>query len=229
MTPIFNFKSLFGSFAVISAILLSPMVNAAETHDSAAIWEKNIKSFENTDKASFPKEGSVLFIGSSSIVMWETLAQDMAPIPVINRGFGGSWIRDSIFFANRIVFPYKPSKIVFYAGENDIAGGISPAVVAADWERFVGTIRHEMPGIPIFYISLKPSPSRVKFKGDVEKANEFIKAFCGRQKGVTFVDVYTPMLNADGSYKDIYLDDKLHMNADGYKIWTGIVKPLIEK
>jgi len=210
--------------------LCAPRSLTAQAAHDPLQWEPAIKEYETLDRESFPPVGAVLFIGSSSIRMWKTLTEDFAPLAVINRGFGGSWIRDSIMFADRIIIPYKPSKIVFYAGENDIAGGEPPAVVLADFERLEGLIHEKLPGIPVFFVSMKPSPVRWEIWDRVRRANELIRAFCERTDTVRFVDVASPMLRDDGSVRtDIFIEDNLHMNDAGYRIWTSIIKPLLSE
>lgn len=216
-------------FPVFFIFLLIPLLSFAEPHKSS-MWEKSIKAYEVSDKTAFPQEGAALFVGSSSIAMWKTVADDFAPITVINRGFGGSWIRDSVKFCSRIITPYKPSKIVFYAGENDIAAGETPLTVTADFKRLERLIHQKLPETTIYFISIKPSPLRWDKWEKMQRANKLIRDFCESKKNVKFIDVASAMLKTDSAVRtDIFLDDNLHMNAEGYKIWTGIIKPLIEK
>ena len=192
-------------------------------------WESDITAFEKSDTTNIPPEGAILFIGSSSIRMWKTLAEDMTPHAVINRGFGGSQIEDSIHFATRIIFPYSPRAIVLYAGDNDIAAGKTPETVFNDYLRFVGTVRAGLPDVPIYFISIKPSPSRWDMWPDMQAANRMIAHDCALRDGAVFLDCASPMLNADGSANiGLFIEDMLHMNAEGYALWTGVVKEVLE-
>jgi len=191
-------------------------------------FEKTITQFEQSDKKQPPPENAILFVGSSSIRMWKTLQQDMHPLTVINRGFGGSQFTDAIHFAGRIVTPYKPSMIVVYEGDNDIAAKKSPETVFKDYRRFVGIVRDSLPEVPIFFITIKPSPSRWSMWDDMKKANELIEQYTKLHDGLEYIDVSTPMIDEKGIVRpDIFLEDNLHMNPAGYKLWTSIIKPLL--
>ncbi|HWA85744.1 MAG TPA: SGNH/GDSL hydrolase family protein, partial [Opitutus sp.] len=167
-------------------------------------------------------------IGSSSIVKWSSLARDFPFTSVINRGFGGSELADSVFYADRIAIPYHPRAIVVYAGDNDIAAGKSPETVAADFVAFREKIHAALPGTPIFYLSIKFSNSRIKLKDAMARANALIAADCAAHPNCTFVDVNTPMLGTDGHPRaELFQPDQLHMRPAGYAIWTRILTPLL--
>ncbi len=190
---------------------------------STAKWETEIRAFEAGDRTNPPVKHGILFIGSSSIRLWKTLAKDFPGEPVINRGFGGSRIADSTALADRIIFPYEPRTIVFYAGDNDIAQGHTPEQVAADYQAFVQTVRAKLPDARIAFISIKPSPLRWHLRDKIESANRQIAAMKG--DGLVFIDSYNAMLGADGKPRvEMFAADRLHMNAMGYRLWTALVK-----
>ena len=192
-------------------------------------FEKDILAFEKRDKEQPPPKDANLFIGSSSIVKWKTLAEDFPGVPVINRGFGGSRIPDSIRFADRIVLPYHPKRIFLYAGDNDIAGGHSPQQVFSDFKTFVETVRAGQKDVPIYFISIKPCPSRAKFIPKVLEANSLIQAYTKEGKDLFYVDVATPMLDSQGKARpELFGKDMLHMNRAGYEIWVKIIAPLLK-
>jgi lysophospholipase L1-like esterase len=192
----------------------------------AVRWEQAIARFEAQDRVTPPPQGAVLFVGSSSIVRWKTLAQDFPGMTTLNRGFGGSVIADTTRYVRRIVVPYHPRKIVIFAGDNDIAGGRSPEAVVADFAGFVTTVRASLPDIPVIFIGIKPSPSRWNLHEKQEKANRLVAEYCGRSAGLTFVDVYRPMLGSDGRPRpELFAADRLHMSPAGYAIWTPLVAP----
>ena len=208
---------------------LLPLPTFATDHDSSR-WEKSISQFEAADKKQMPPTGGVLFIGSSSIRMWKTLKQDFSGFSVINRGFGGSQIADSIHFAGRIVHPYKPQQIVLYAGDNDVAGGKSPETVLADFQKFVKTVHAKLPKTRISFIAIKPSLSRWKLSGKMAKTNALVRTACSRDERLGYVDIWQPMLGKNGTPKsDLFLTDGLHLNAKGYSLWTTLVKQRLAK
>ena len=194
---------------------------------SSTDWEADMQRFANADAMAPPPKHAVLFIGSSSIRFWETLGTDFPGIPVINRGFGGSQIRDSTWYADRIVVPYAPRMIVFYAGENDLESGRSPRQVRDDFDAFVTHVRRDLPRVRIAYISSKPSPLRARMMEAEREANALIAADAARLK-VQFIDVFTPMLDADGQPRgELFGEDRLHMNRTGYELWTRVVAPYL--
>jgi lysophospholipase L1-like esterase len=200
--------------------LVVPWLAAAQTN----AFDAEIARFEASDRTNPPLKRGVLFIGSSSIRMWTSLAAEFPQHPVLNRGFGGSQISDSIHFAPRIVFPYEPSVIVMYAGGNDINAGKSPETIAADFRKFVETVRAKLPETRIAYISIAGNPARWKQVERVREANRLIREFTSHGKGLSFIDVFPHMLGDDGLPKpDIFLPDRLHMNAKGYAIWKQVV------
>ena len=188
-------------------------------------WEERIAEFEAQDRAAPPPAGAVLFVGSSSIVGWK-LGESFPGLPTINRGFGGSQVSDSLHFIDRIVLPYRPRTIVFYAGENDVWAGESPQDVARDFETFARRVRAALPQTKLVYIGLKPSPSRWKMIDRFRETNRLIRAFVESQRDMTFVDVELSMLDERGQPRaELFLKDMLHMNQAGYKIWTDLVRP----
>jgi lysophospholipase L1-like esterase len=188
-------------------------------------FEKEILAFEARDNTNAPPTNAVLFVGSSSIRMWRSVEQDLPEYRVMNRGFGGSEISDCIYYADRIVTPYKPDVIVFYAGGNDINAGKSAETVFADFQTFVATAHEKLPKTHIAYISVAPNPARWHQIERVRKANELIQNYTRTDSRLSFINAYPHMLGADGNPKpDIFLKDNLHMNANGYAIWREIVR-----
>jgi lysophospholipase L1-like esterase len=196
---------------------------------SPSKWEKDIRAFEEADRKNPPPAGAVLFIGSSSIRLWKDLKRDFAGMPTLNRGFGGSEIADATHFAERIIFPYRPRKIVLYAGDNDIAKGKSAEQVFTDFQAFVRKVRARLPEVPIYYLAIKPSPSRWKYITTVREANQKIRHFTTQEKNLRFVDVHTPMLGKDGKPRqELFAKDELHLNRRGYALWRSVLLPLLQ-
>lgn len=193
-------------------------------------WEKDIQQFEAADKTNPPPQDTILFVGSSSIRLWKTLAADFPRHNVINRGFGGSQLDDSAFYFNRIIAPYKPKLIVLYAGGNDINAGKSPAQVFDAFTNFVAKTRETLPTTRVAFISIAPNPARWSQVERVRVANQMINDFTHRNEKLAFINVFPAMLGEDGKPKpDIFLPDQLHMNARGYAIWRGVVQPYLEQ
>jgi lysophospholipase L1-like esterase len=195
---------------------------------SSMDWEQDMRRFAEADAIAPPPKHAVLFIGSSSIRFWDTLAADFPGVPVINRGFGGSEIRDSTWYADRIVVPYAPRQILLYAGDNDLASGRSPVQLRDDFRSFVARVRHDLPRVEIAYISNKPSPSRANLLAAQLEANSLIRQDIATMKRARFIDVFTPMLDAQGRPREeLFREDRLHMNPAGYELWKQAVAPYL--
>jgi lysophospholipase L1-like esterase len=195
-----------------------------------ARWESEILAYEKKDKESPPPTNAVLFVGSSTIRMWKTLEDDFKPTPVVGRGVGGCQTADITYHAERIVIPYAPSKIVFYAGDNDIAAGRSARRVLEDFQAFVEKVRKPLPNVRIYYVSIKPSASRAKFWDEAKKANALIKEYAEKTPGLAFIDTTGVLLDEEGKPKaELFLSDKLHLNRQGYQLWIPIIRGAIER
>lgn len=211
--------------AVLGAALASSL--AAETSPSgSAKWESDIATFERADRSQPPPTNAVLFVGSSSIRMWKTLSNDFAGIPIVQRGFGGSQLSDSLHFAPRIVLPYAPRLVVVYAGDNDIAAGKSAQDVFTDYKALVGVVQQALPKTRVAFIAIKPSLARWKLIDEIRSANDLVKDWSRHQPLLSYIDIATPMLGPDGKPRpDLFLPDGLHLNAEGYKLWTKEIRP----
>jgi len=216
------------SYFLRTFFLLLSLVAPAFAADDFAKWEKEISAFEEQDRQNPPQKNAIVFVGSSSIRLWSTLAEDFPKHRVLNRGFGGSEIADSVHFADRIVIPYAPRMVVLYAGGNDINNGKAPERVSGDFKAFVETLRAKLPEVEIAYISSAPNPARWAQVEKVKALNGMIAEFVGTQSKLKFFNVFPLMLGEDGQPKpNIYRDDRLHMNPEGYKIWTQFIGPLL--
>jgi lysophospholipase L1-like esterase len=221
-------KKLF--FSLILLVILSFAMAAQESYNRANLWENEIAAFAAADKKEFPKTGGVLFVGSSSIRGWKTVQSDFAEFQVLNRGFGGSHLEDVNHYFAEIVLPYKPKLIVLYEGENDVTAGKTIERVVADYKKFVALVRENLPKSRFIFVSLKPSLARWEQREKFQRANDLIKAETEKDKSQRFVDVWQPMLDEQGEPKpEIFQGDKLHLNAEGYKIWRDVLTPHIKK
>lgn len=206
---------------VLSLLILIAAQQAARP---AQPFEKEIRAFEAADEKRMPPRGAVLFVGSSSIRMWKTLEKDFPDLVVINRGFGGSTIRDSIRYADRIVIPYRPKRIVLYAGDNDVAQGKTAGQVLADFKEFVTTVREKLPGVRIDFIAIKPSIQRWKMVEQMSEANRRVREHARAEKDIGYIDIFMPMLGDDGRpRRELFVADGLHLNEKGYALWAKVV------
>lgn len=224
--------------AFLIALIASNFIcHAQETATSASAksdaskpankWESAIQAFEEQDAKNSPALDGTVFVGSSSIRLWK-LEDSFPQRGFLNRGFGGSQLADSVFFADRIVIKYRPKTVVMYAGDNDIAGGKSPEVVAEDFKKFVAAVHSKLPNTRIHFIAIKPSIARWKLVDKVRTANQLIRDFVIQTPNVCYIDVFHPMLDADGKPRsELYVKDGLHMTADGYRIWTQELEPFV--
>jgi lysophospholipase L1-like esterase len=188
-----------------------------------------IKAFAEWDSKNSVPAAPMLFVGSSSIRMWRT-HEAFPSLPVINRGFGGSHISDVIHFADRVVLPYRPQVIVFYAGDNDIAGGKSAQRVFEDYRRFVGLVHAGQPAARIVFVAIKPSGSRWSLWPEMKKTNRLVRDFCRGDERLTYADLNASLLGPEGTPDPtLFLNDRLHLNARGYALWTGALAPILQK
>jgi lysophospholipase L1-like esterase len=195
---------------------------------SSPQWAADMADFAAQDAKDPPPAHPVVFTGSSSVRMWASLDADFPGRPVLNRGFGGSQLRDATWYADQVAVRYAPRQVVLYAGDNDIDAGRTPRQVLDDFRAFVARIRRDMPGVPIAWISIKPSLARVDQLPSQGQANALVRAEAARMRDVSYIDVATPMLGADGKPRpELFGDDGLHMNAAGYALWRRIVAPYL--
>ena len=207
-----------------------PPASAPATTTAAAAepFAKEIAAFEAIDRSpAAPAKNGIVFYGSSSFRLWKSLSTDFAGMPIVNRGFGGSRMDQCVMYLDRAVVPLKPRAIVVYAGDNDLAAGHSVERFLSDTRVFIDMVKAKLPEARVYFVSIKPSPSRVKLLDKVKDANAQVKALAV-EKDFEFVDVATPMLGEDGQPRAaLFGPDMLHMNAKGYELWTGILKPYL--
>lgn len=222
------------SFALLLACVTLPVSRAraekpaATTRPaySSAKYEKDIEAFEAADRKSPPAEGGVVFVGDSGIRMWKTLASDFPDQKPINRGFGGSHMIDSVYYADRIVIPYKPRHVVIRAGSNDLTAGKTPEQILADFQAFVKKVRAKLPETRITLMLLAPSPARWSQAQTRLRANAMFKEYIATQKNMDYVEIWDAFLGPDGKPReDLFIADHLHCNAAGYKIMADAVRP----
>jgi len=190
-------------------------------------WESEIEKFEQLDVTKSYPSDAILFAGSSSIRMWSTIGKDMLPYNVIQRGYGGAKLRDFAVYADRIIYPHPCQAIVIFIA-NDIAGNDddkSPLEVSQLFRKTLYIIRRKFADTPVFWISITPTPSRWHVWPEIREANELIKEICESHRSTYYIDTEKYFTNASGLPRsELFLDDKLHLNEQGYRIWSGIIK-----
>ena len=225
------------AFALVAAILTTnfSIVLAQQEAPRTIEPERFAESFEEfaaEDKASPPPEGAIVVTGSSSIRRWHpTLKEDLAPLTVIPRGFGGSTMEDALYWIDQVAIQYKPRAVVIYEGDNDTGSyGVPPAKIAAQFEEIVGKIHAALPQTRVYVVSVKPSIRRWENWPEAVETNKLLQAIAAKNGLVTYIDVATPMLQANGEVMtDIFVDDNLHLNEKGYSIWAPAIKgPLMQ-
>jgi lysophospholipase L1-like esterase len=198
-------------------------------HDFAK-WEKEVAAYEETDRQSPPPKGGILFIGSSTIRLWKTLAEDFPDRRVVNRGFGGSEIVDSTHFADRLIFPHEPKQIFLRAGGNDIHAGRTPTEVAHDFAEFVRVVHARLPRTEILYIAVNPAPARWGESDKYRELNRLIRQMALDMPRVGVVDAYDVSLAPEGRARpELFVADGLHFSPEGYKLLAERVRPFLAR
>jgi lysophospholipase L1-like esterase len=212
-----------GALALAGLVLLA----AAAAAQQPGPWEAEIAAFEARDRTSPPPQGEIVFVGSSSIRLWD-VEKYFPGLPIINRGFGGSRLADAVRYAERIVIPYKPRLVVVYAGDNDIDGGATSEQVAVQFEQFVRTLRAKLPEVRIVFIGIKPSLQRWAVVERMRLANALIRAYALHDDNLAFVDVDQAMLGWDETPRpELFVPDGLHLTPYGYELWSALLRPLL--
>ncbi len=208
----------------VAAVVAVCLALAAAAGAAPNRFEGAVKKFEEKDKTVPPPKGAILFMGSSSIVGWNTKKWFPERVTV-NRGFGGSTIADTIHFVDRITIPYAPKAIVFYAGDNDIAKKTTPEQVLADYQTYVKKVHAALPETRLYYVAIKPSIKRWSLWPQMKEANGLVAKYCATDKRLTYVDIAAVTLGADGKPDPaVFKKDGLHLNDEGYKRWSAVVE-----
>src|SRR3954470_6866587 len=191
-------------------------------------FEKDIATYEAQDRENPPPKGQILFTGASTIRRWTTLAQDFPEHKVVNRGFGGSQIADATHFADRIIFPYQPRAIFIRSGGNDLNAGKSVEQVFNDFQAFVEKVHGKLPNTTIYFISASPSIARWKQRDQEKELNELVKKYSSGKPNLKYIETYDMVLGADGQPRaDLFVEDKLHFNAEGNRLLAERVRPYL--
>ena len=223
-------KYAYAALGLAALLIAGPVVAQPATPHAAtpADFAPEIAKFAEMDALVSPPACGFLFVGSSSIRFWRSLGYDMAPYAVINRGFGGAKIRDVNFYFDKVVAPYHPRAIFFYAGENDLWAGAKAEDVVADFQQFLDLKTKALGNTPVYFISLKPSKQRLAQFELQSQVNAKFKAMDRARADLSYVDV-VPIMRDRGTPKEVFVADGLHMTPEGYGLWTKVVRPVVER
>lgn len=229
---------LFGFFA-LSLLMLAPAAvaqtkaekaNKKDAPFSVTRYQPSIDAFLAADKTNPPPKNAILFIGSSIFRQWTTVAEQMAPLPVFNRAFGGSRTPELLHYADTIVVPYAPKVIVYYCGSNDINAEATPAEIAGNVRTFVERVHAALPKTRILYVSIIRAPQKETAWDQVDAVNRLIRDYCAKDPRLSFVDVNPAVFGPDGKARlELYREDKLHYHPPAYVGFTAIIKPALTK
>lgn len=213
--------------AIFVVVVVCSMANAF-SQEYYRFWD-DVQTIKKFDKIYKPNDNPIVFVGSSSLRLWNDVEQVFARCNVLNRGLGGTVINDIIYYADILIFDYQPRQVVIYVGENDLGDGTTPAdTIFARTQKLFYIIREKLPDVPIAYISIKPSPGRDYARDILIKTNELVRAYISTQENIEYVDVFKPMINKDGSYRtELFISDKIHMTPEGYRIWEEVLEPYL--
>lgn len=197
---------------------------SADAATAGLRWQTSLDAFASADRLRPPAAGGVLFVGSSSIRLWDGLETQFGDVRIVKRGFGGSRMLDCAALLERLVLPYRPRLVIVYAGDNDLAEGRSPQQVAASFGAFVDGVQRTLPDTRIAFVSIKPSPRRAALLRAIREANALVAAYTRTRRNLAYIDVHTPMLDASGRPRaELFAGDALHLNAAGYALWRSII------
>jgi len=212
--------------ALVGLAVLAQDAGAPEP--DPARFEKAIRAFEAQDAEAPPEPGGIVFVGSSSIRLWD-LDESFPGLGALNRGFGGSQLSDAVHYVDRVVVKYRPRLVVLYAGDNDIAAGKAPERIRDDLLEFARRVRAALPEVPVAVMSIKPSPARWALWDRAQAANLLIARTCLEDDRLIYVDMATPLLGRDGRPRpEFYREDGLHLSPQGYRPWADRLRPILE-
>ncbi|MCA9031783.1 MAG: hypothetical protein KDA66_13300 [Planctomycetaceae bacterium] len=221
------FVRLLASALLVAA--LAPVVSAQDAEPKSKKWEGEMQKFDKQDQEHPKPRGGVVFVGSSSIRMWD-VKKSFPDLAAINHGFGGSEIIDSVYYFDRLVTPYKPRLIVFYAGDNDIAHNTTPAQVHENFQKFVALMHEKLPETKLVFVPIKPSLKRWELIETIREANALIHETCDADDKLTYLEIEKPMLGDDGTPRpELFAKDGLHLSPEGYALWNSLLRPHLKK
>jgi lysophospholipase L1-like esterase len=223
-------RSALGVAALTTLTPPARTIHAPAGQDAGAVaidarWRDSLDAFAAADRAQAPAPGGVLFVGSSSIRLWDGLESQFDGTPaIIKRGFGGSRLADCVSFLDRLVLPYRPRLVIVYAGDNDLAEGATAEQVLERFQALVEGVHAALPDTKVAFLSIKPSPLRAALMPQVSRANALVQAYAAGTPGLDYIDIHSRMLGPDGQPRaELFLEDRLHLNPAGYDLWRSVI------
>lgn len=214
-------RPLFLLFLVTTVTLF-----AAESQE--ARFEKQVRLYEESDRANPPPPGAILLAGDSQFFRWKTLHEDLPGYTIVNRGIDSFQLHHVLHYFDRLVLPHKPRLIILHVGGNDVHNGKSPERLLADFKTFVDRIRAALPDVPVVFSSITPGPGRWDEAPQRKEANRVIKDYVATQPDLRFVDLWDAMLTPAGQPReDLWVEDRVHPNRAGYQLRVQIMRPLL--
>ncbi len=193
-------------------------------------FEREIVAYEKQDSLSMPKKGQILFLGSSSFRLWKSFDADMSGVPAFNRGFGGSTLKDALYYFDRMVVKYQPKWIFMYEGDNDLAKGQSPEEIRDEFIEFSARLKKVLPKTKLVFVAARPSLARTSLLEKQRKLNSLIQEVVNGNKLLFYLDMHYPFFTPEGTLmQDIFVADKLHLNEKGYGIFANQIKNFIQQ
>ncbi|MFY0627725.1 MAG: hypothetical protein JXR07_15615 [Reichenbachiella sp.] len=230
MKPYKSTMSLFFKLLFSIIFLQFVLFSCSQIDPNPKRFEDEITTFEKLDKVNVPEQGRLLFLGSSSIRMWVTAEKLYKKYGAINRGFGGSHTSDVLYYFDRLVTPYNPSKIIFYEGDNDISHGKSTERILDDYRKFLKLVGNMNPKTRVVFIPAKPSPSRWHLKEQYDDFNLSLLALAEASDQWEYLDLWSPLLNPKGKPNgSLYIGDSLHLSTKGYEVWDKVMSDYLNK
>lgn len=214
----------------VSTIYQIAPAQGSRSFSPKGAFSGEIQAFLKEDSIKAPPKNAILFIGSSIFRLWGHLKEQMAPLPVFNRAFGGSRTGDLLDQMDKIVIPYAPRIIVYYCGSNDVNGGSHAADIFLGFKRFAERVAEKLPGTDILYVSINRAPQKEERWGIVDSVNALVQEYCAGAPKREFIDVNPVLFDAEGKPRlDLYMDDKLHLREEAYVGFAGRIKPILQK
>lgn len=224
------FKFAVGLLLFFAFVPVTLAQDASATVRKPARFETAIEAFLKEDQTNPPPKGAILFIGSSIFRQWTKLKEQMAPLPVFNRAFGGSQTSDILYHMDKIVLPYEPKLIVYYCGSNDVNANQRAEAISDRFRQFVARVRLRLPQTRVLFVSINRAPQKKDRWNVVDAANKLVKEYCESDKRLDFIDVNPVLFDSQGQPRvELYQPDQLHFLEPAYDEFTAILKPVITK
>jgi lysophospholipase L1-like esterase len=223
---------LMGRSVLLGLIGTTILCTTARAQDTAVLAQDWITRYESKilafEALPLPPPGGMVVAGNSNIVMWPNLEADLAPLPAIKRGFGGSTTAELAYYLDRLVLGNKPASVVICEGENDFGVGDDESDIAARHAEIIERIHAFDPKIRIYVIGLKPSPYRFDRWDLYQATNALLEDVCAGAPPCTYIPPPAGLLDNNGKpIPSLYLDDQIHLNAAGYAVWTAAIRPIL--